>query len=685
MEALSDAQVALFTSGGALADYDILKPIGKGKFSVVYRAKRNADEVLVALKKISIDLMDARARGKTLKEVRLVQSVHHPNIIQYLDAFIAGNELCIAFEWAEAGDLKRQIRKANEKNTRFDERLIWKYFAQVAAAIEHMHLHRIMHRDIKPANIFLMLSGQVKVGDLGLGRHLSENTMEAHSKVGTPLYMSPEVLRGDGYDWKCDVWSLGCILYELAMLRSPFKSEGLNLYGLFQKVNKGEYDPVPAIYSPALQSLVTQMLSLNANDRPTMDAICAVSRACNDSPPKVHPRPTSVDNQKESASRASTPANNPSPEPSPRTNDIAAALTLMDAVYEKLKLLRCSPAALRVPLTPVYFALPGRHHNQWTHALALLQWLFQRLPAAPSVPLDDALQPPLRQATAVLVAAGQLGCAAAAQLAPTSMLCGHGVALCTVLNALCDVALGTLVTARAPGHEKVEAYPDEDSAAEWLADDESPALASSGDDDAYCPSPTRPEGSLGEVPHTVVDPAAWAMEIQRNAPRIHAALLAAYTPVPPWRDHVTALQSFVASAPAEAARPLCTLPNALHADLERVCGREKSLNQRLLPERTAYQQHFDAHLHLSRRVAAKSDRRNSLGAELASLQRAAATAKAAVHEAGDRLTDASQLTGLRSALVTLRADIKAMDLALMLQQAALTKVLTERHSHRRVT
>jgi NIMA (never in mitosis gene a)-related kinase len=60
--------------------------------------------------------------------------------------------------------------------------------------------------------------------------------MEAHSKVGTPLYMSPEVLRGNGYDWKSDIWSLGCILYEMAMLRSPFKSEGLNLYGLFQKV-----------------------------------------------------------------------------------------------------------------------------------------------------------------------------------------------------------------------------------------------------------------------------------------------------------------------------------------------------------------------------------------------------------------------------------------------------------------
>ncbi|CAM9327862.1 unnamed protein product, partial [Sphacelaria rigidula] len=77
---------------------------------------------------------------------------------------------------------------------------------------------------------------QVKVGDLGLGRLMSEDTYEVHSKVGTPLYMSPELLAGRPYCWSSDVWSLGCMLYELAMLRSPFKSEGLNLYMLFQKV-----------------------------------------------------------------------------------------------------------------------------------------------------------------------------------------------------------------------------------------------------------------------------------------------------------------------------------------------------------------------------------------------------------------------------------------------------------------
>jgi NIMA (never in mitosis gene a)-related kinase len=195
----------------------------------VYRASRKSDNQLVAVKKISIDMMDQKARTKTLKEGKLLQTLNHPNIIAYLDSFIVsgrpkqlgvyvsppnppparaqdGNELIIVFEWAAAGDLKRQIRKAQERNTYFDERVVWKYFSQIVNAISHMHDERVMHRDLKPANIFLTLNGTVKVGDLGLGRALSEDTMEAHSKVGTPLYMSPEVLRGDGYDWKSDIW-----------------------------------------------------------------------------------------------------------------------------------------------------------------------------------------------------------------------------------------------------------------------------------------------------------------------------------------------------------------------------------------------------------------------------------------------------------------------------------------------
>ncbi|GBG24470.1 Protein kinase, putative [Hondaea fermentalgiana] len=237
---------------------------------------------MCALKRVSVfSNMSRKTRIKCLEEVDLIRALDHVNIIQCLDAFIDKDELIIVLEWASAGDLKRQIRKAREKNKGFQERIIWRYFTQLASAIEHMHAKRIMHRDLKPANVFLMTDGSVKVGDLGLGRALSDTTLTAHSKVGTPLYMSPEVLRGKGYDWKSDVWSLGCILYELAALRSPFKEEGIALPELFRKISNGSY---PALnleghYSEELGTLVDAMLLVNSERRPDMAEICLRAEA----------------------------------------------------------------------------------------------------------------------------------------------------------------------------------------------------------------------------------------------------------------------------------------------------------------------------------------------------------------------------------------------------------------------
>ena len=91
--------------------------------------------------------------------------------------------------------------------------------------------------------------------------------------------MSPEVLRGDGYDFKSDIWSLGCLLYELTMLKSPFKAEGLNLYSLFQKISQGDYQPLPTTYSEDLRSLAYLMISTRSEDRPEIATACVKASA----------------------------------------------------------------------------------------------------------------------------------------------------------------------------------------------------------------------------------------------------------------------------------------------------------------------------------------------------------------------------------------------------------------------
>ena len=159
----ADRQVEGGVTGQGLADYELGRALGKGKFATVYRAKRLADNLDVALKRVSVNRMDEKARTKALKEVRLVAALNHPNVVKYHDSFLEGEELIMVLEWAPAGDLKRQIRKAQERGFHFEERIVWKYFAQVADAVAHMHERRIMHRDLKPANVFLTLNGTVKV------------------------------------------------------------------------------------------------------------------------------------------------------------------------------------------------------------------------------------------------------------------------------------------------------------------------------------------------------------------------------------------------------------------------------------------------------------------------------------------------------------------------------------------
>jgi serine/threonine protein kinase len=130
-----------------------------------------------------------------------------------------------------------------------------------------MHDKRIIHRDIKPSNVFVMEDGSLKLGDLGLGRYLDLQSILAFSQVGTPLYMAPEILRGEGHHFASDIWSLGCLLYELATLKSPFQEKGLTMDRLFVKIVKGEYSK-EGYSSGRVSRVVESMLNTEAKQRP---------------------------------------------------------------------------------------------------------------------------------------------------------------------------------------------------------------------------------------------------------------------------------------------------------------------------------------------------------------------------------------------------------------------------------
>ncbi|CAF3643907.1 unnamed protein product [Rotaria sordida] len=262
---------------GALKNFEVIKKLGYGHFSVVYSARNRFNNVYVALKKVELSQMaDAKAIEDCKREISLLQQLNHPNVIKYISHFVEENDLYIVLELASAGDLAQMIKHFIKTNKRMTEKTIWKFFRQICSGLEHMHSKRIMHRDIKPANIFVSAEGIVRLGDLGLGRFFGSKTNSAHSMVGTPYYMSPERIHEHdlGYDFRSDIWSLGCILYEMAALRSPFYGENLNLVLLRKKILSLDYAPLPAnIFSHELRHLVARCLVLDPEQRPDITEV----------------------------------------------------------------------------------------------------------------------------------------------------------------------------------------------------------------------------------------------------------------------------------------------------------------------------------------------------------------------------------------------------------------------------
>ncbi|KAL7750208.1 Serine/threonine-protein kinase Nek6 [Sorochytrium milnesiophthora] len=264
----------------SLDSFEVEKKIGKGQFSTVFRAKDKRSGDVVALKRMQIGEMDEKARNDCLKEIDLLKSLKHPNIIQPIASFLSLDELILVLEMADAGDLGQMVKHFKTQNKLIPEKTVWKYFLQIASGLSHMHSCRIMHRDLKPANIFLTSKGVVKLGDLGLGRFFSPKTFAAQSLVGTPYYMSPERIHEQEYDFKSDIWSLGCILYELCALQSPFWGDKLNIYGLCKKIDAVDYPPLKEDeYSSTMRHLIADMIQLKPSKRPDCAKVVQVATA----------------------------------------------------------------------------------------------------------------------------------------------------------------------------------------------------------------------------------------------------------------------------------------------------------------------------------------------------------------------------------------------------------------------
>ncbi|XP_023152761.2 serine/threonine-protein kinase Nek2 [Amphiprion ocellaris] len=259
-------------------DYEVLYTIGSGSYGRCQKIRRKTDGKILVWKELDYGTMAESEKQMLVSEVNLLRELKHPNIVRYYDRIIdrTNTTLYIVMEYCEGGDLSSLISRCIKERRYLEEQFILRMMAQLTLALKECHRRSdgratVLHRDLKPANIFLDSKQNVKLGDFGLARILNHDTSFAKTFVGTPYYMSPEQINRMSYNEKSDIWSLGCLLYELCALSPPFTA--YNQRELAEKIREGKFRRIPYRYSEELNTLLNKMLNLKDYMRPSVESI----------------------------------------------------------------------------------------------------------------------------------------------------------------------------------------------------------------------------------------------------------------------------------------------------------------------------------------------------------------------------------------------------------------------------
>ncbi|THV71358.1 kinase-like protein [Aureobasidium pullulans] len=259
---------------------------------------------ILCRKEICYTRMSQKEREQLSAELDILRGLRHPNIVAYYEKehLKASHDLHLYMEYCGNGDLGMMIKDLKARNEYADEEFVWTIFAQLVSALYRCHYgedppdvnsnalgltknalplkskqaHKmILHRDLKPENVFLGEGNAVKLGDFGLSKIILSHDF-ASTYVGTPFYMSPEICAAERYSLYSDIWSLGCIVYELCSREPPFNAR--THLELIQKIKLGKVAPLPRAYSKELSDVISACLQVNPNSRPDTASLLNLPR-----------------------------------------------------------------------------------------------------------------------------------------------------------------------------------------------------------------------------------------------------------------------------------------------------------------------------------------------------------------------------------------------------------------------
>lgn len=286
--------------------YQILEEIGRGSFGAVRKVIHLPTKKLMVRKEIKYGHMNSKERQQLIAECTILSQLKHENIVEFYswDFEEQKEVLYLYMEYCSRGDLSQMIKHYKQEHKYIPEKVLWGILAQLLMALYKCHYgddlpplttmydrmkapvkgkNIVIHRDLKPGNIFLSNEDNcddlknnrnmdysqvvVKLGDFGLAKSLEASIQFATTYVGTPYYMSPEVLMDQPYSPLSDIWSLGCVIFEMCSLHPPFQAK--NYLELQNKIKLGKFEKIPEYYSDGLNLMIHSMVDINLKTRPS--------------------------------------------------------------------------------------------------------------------------------------------------------------------------------------------------------------------------------------------------------------------------------------------------------------------------------------------------------------------------------------------------------------------------------
>jgi len=209
------------TKRWTLEDFDIGRPLGRGKFGNVYLARERRTKFVVALKILfKSQLLKAGVEHQLRREIEIQSHLRHPNILKLYGYFYDKTRVFLILEYAAGGELYKELQKCGK----FSESRAATYIASLAHALLYCHQKHVIHRDIKPENLLLGIRGELKIADFGWSVHAPHS--RRMTMCGTLDYLPPEMVQGREHDEKVDIWSLGVLMYEFLVGNPPFEAQG---------------------------------------------------------------------------------------------------------------------------------------------------------------------------------------------------------------------------------------------------------------------------------------------------------------------------------------------------------------------------------------------------------------------------------------------------------------------------